>query len=110
MTDDKVQSIYLMYEKALPEEKKMLFKSALKKADDEKYDSLIGIPVKSSSATLVLSIFLGWLGVDRFYVGDVGLGVAKLIFGWFFWPLIDIFFSYKKAKEKNFQALMLNLM
>jgi TM2 domain-containing membrane protein YozV len=57
----------------------------------------------------VLSVFLGGLGVDRFVIGDVGLGVAKLLLGWItfgIWPLIDIFFCYKKAKEKNFNKLM----
>ena len=38
------------------------------------------------------SIFLGWLGVDRFYLGHVGLGIVKLLtFGGFgIWWLIDI--------------------
>ena len=42
-------------------------------------------------------------------IGDVGLGVAKLLFGWLtcgIWPLIDIFMSYKSSKEKNFNKLM----
>jgi hypothetical protein len=41
---------------------------------------------------LVLSIFLEWLGVDRFYANHVGLGLLKLFtFGAFgVWWLIDI--------------------
>lgn len=41
---------------------------------------------------LVLSITLGWLGVDRFYVGHYGLGILKLITfgGYGIWWLIDI--------------------
>ena len=27
----------------------------------------------------VLSLFLGWLGIDRFYMGRIGLGIIKLI-------------------------------
>ena len=63
----------------------------------------------SSTTTLLLSIFLGGLGVDRFYVGDVGLGIAKLLFGWItfgIWPFIDIFVSYKKARIKTFENIM----
>jgi len=41
---------------------------------------------------LLFSIFLGGLGVDRFYMGYVGTGILKLItFGGFgIWYLIDI--------------------
>ena len=42
--------------------------------------------------TLLLSIFLGCLGVDRFYLGYMGLGVVKLITagGCGVWWIIDI--------------------
>lgn len=41
---------------------------------------------------LLLSIFLGGLGVDRFYVGKIGTGIAKLITGGGcgIWWVIDI--------------------
>jgi len=47
--------------------------------------------------TLLLSIFVGALGVDRFYTGQVGLGIGKLLVtiftcgyaGWIWW-LIDV--------------------
>ncbi len=41
---------------------------------------------------LLLSIFLGWLGIDRFYLGKIGTGILKLItFGGFgIWWLIDL--------------------
>ena len=42
--------------------------------------------------TLLLSIFLGGLGVDRFYVGKTGTGLLKLLTvgGCGVWYLVDI--------------------
>lgn len=47
---------------------------------------------KSFVVAILLSFFFGSLGVDRFYLGYIGLGIVKLItFGGFgIWYLIDL--------------------
>lgn len=42
--------------------------------------------------TLLLSVIVGGLGVDRFYLGQTGLGIAKLLTcgGCGIWSIIDI--------------------
>lgn len=48
---------------------------------------------KSRLAALLLCLFLGILGIHRFYVGKVGTGIIIILtFGGFLgiWPLIDL--------------------
>ena len=56
---------------------------------------------KSPTTALLLSIFLGGLGVDRFYLGRVGLGLGKLLTagGFGVWWLIDIFLIQAAARK-----------
>lgn len=54
--------------------------------------------------TLLLSIFIGYLGVDRFYLGSIGLGILKLITcgGAGIWSIIDIVLvACGKMKDGN---------
>lgn len=50
------------------------------------------IEPKKWKTALLLSIFFGWLGVDRFYLGDIPKGLLKFITGGglYVWWLIDI--------------------
>ena len=48
-------------------------------------------PQRDWLTAVLLSFFVGFLGVDRFYLGQVGLGIAKLLTvgGCGVWALID---------------------
>ena len=48
---------------------------------------------KNHTTAILLSVFLGHLGIDRFYLGHTGLGIAKLFLSWLtfgIWWLVDL--------------------
>lgn len=64
---------------------------------------------KSFTTALLLSFFLGGLGIDRFYLGYTGLGIAKLLtFGGLgIWALIDfIMIAMRKITAADGSALV----
>lgn len=68
------------------------------------------VPVKSKSfvVTWLLSLFLGVLGIDRFYLGKIGTGVLKLLTagGFGIWAVIDLILVLVGAQRgKQGQAL-----
>ncbi len=59
---------------------------------------------KDFLTALLLSIFLGMYGVDRFYMGYIGTGILKLITfgGCGIWYIIDvILIATKNLKDAN---------
>jgi hypothetical protein len=57
--------------------------------------NLGAISPKSKDVALILAIFLGYLGVHRFYVGKIGMGLLYLFTGGLFgigwiWDIIKI--------------------
>lgn len=83
----------------------------MQEVDDEKFSLISALEYKDPMTILLVSIFVGSLGIDRFMLGDTGMGILKLltmglcgvltIVGWFT--------VQKKAKDVNFQNLMMIL-
>ena len=56
----------------------------------------------------MISILIGGLGIDRFMLGDTGLGVLKLLTGGAcgIWTIIDWFLIQGRTREQNYLKLL----
>lgn len=63
--------------------------------------------VKCQFATFMFASYLGFLGVDRFYMGSIVAGVFKLLTGGGFgiWYFVDLFVSWQQCRTKNLKKI-----
>lgn len=75
--------------------------------DDTKWPLIQTLQFKDPTVSLIVSLIGGNLGIDRFLIGDVGLGIGKLVTcgGFGIWAIIDWFMIMGATREKNMQAL-----
>ncbi|HEX3022714.1 MAG TPA: TM2 domain-containing protein [Lachnospiraceae bacterium] len=63
-------------------------------------------PIKSKTVAGILAIFFGCIGIHKFYLGKVGMGVLYLVFCWTAIPFLISFFEgirYLCMNSYNFQ-------
>ena len=96
------------YGKYFPEERFADVKTILENMSEDKQAALAMAGFKDPTIPLIISLLGGGLGIDRFYIGDTGLGVAKLLTcgGLGIWSIIDWFLIMGAVREKNFQKLL----
>jgi TM2 domain-containing membrane protein YozV len=75
--------------------------------DDSKWPMIQSLQFKDPTTSLIVSLFAGHFGVDRFMIGDTGLGVGKLLTcgGFGIWTIVDWFLILGATKEKNIQKV-----
>ncbi|AXG75286.1 TM2 domain-containing protein [Flavobacterium arcticum] len=75
--------------------------------DDSKWSMLQSVELKDPTTILIVSILAGGLGIDRFMIGDTGLGVAKLLTcgGAGIWALVDLFLIMDATRDKNMEKV-----
>ena len=107
----KVDMFLMSNQKFFPAEKMVFLREKLYSLDENQFSVVSMIELKDPTTFLLVSIFLGSLGVDRFMLKDTGMGVLKLLTGGCcgILTIIDWFSVQKKAQEKNFNDLMLML-
>ena len=107
----KVDMYIMSNQKYFPAEKIMFLKQKLYSIDEDKFSMLSAIELKDPTTILIISLFLGSLGIDRFMLKDTAMGVVKLLTGGCcgILTIIDWFSVQNKAKEMNFNNVMMML-
>lgn len=107
-------AIMMMLQNKLPKDASTLtLRDKLDKMSDAKRDEFAKAVsmqnLKSPTTGLILGILLSGAGVDRFYKGDIVLGVVKLLtlgcLG--VWIIVDLFLVHKGIRKDNLQKIML---
>lgn len=99
--------LLMVYGSKLPSASFPMVKERLEQLDDPMANMLLA-QLKDPTISLVLSILLGGYGIDRIYIGEVGLGILKLLTcgGLGVWWLIDLFLIMERTRENNLNQLM----
>lgn len=107
MDAQKVDMFIMANGKYFAEEKISFIRTKLLELDDSKWALISSLQFKSPTVALVLSIFLGGYGIDRFYIGHIGLGVGKLLTcgGIGIWAIIDWFLILGATRNENLKKL-----
>lgn len=108
MDSNKVDMFIIANQKYFPAEKMMFLKERLTAMDDSRFAIISSVDLKDPTTILLVSIFLGNLGIDRFMIGDTGMGVLKLLTAGVcgILTIVDWFIISNKTKELNFNNLM----
>ena len=103
MTQEKVDMYIMANSKYFPSESIPFIREKMLAADDGRYAMVQSVELKDPTTVIIVSVLLGSLGIDRFMLGETGMGILKLltcgVCG--ILTIIDWFTVMKKAREKN---------
>lgn len=99
-------SLFLSLKDRLPSND-LYIKDTLDRLTDSQSSRVSMVSLKDPKLGLIFGLCLGLVGVDRFYKGDILLGILKIItFGGFgIWVLVDLFLVYNGIKQDNLRKL-----
>lgn len=112
MDAQKVDMFIMAHSKHFEPHQLAMVREMLLKADDSKFMVIQSANIKDPTTMLIISILVGGLGIDRFMIGDTGLGIAKLLTcgGLGIWTIVDWFIIQSRTKEKNMEQFQYAMM
>jgi hypothetical protein len=108
MDSSKIDMYLMTNSKFFDGNKIPLIRERLLALDESRFAQLHAINLKDPTTILIVSILAGGLGIDRFMIGDTGLGIAKLLTcgGLGIWTIVDWFMIQARTREVNFERLL----
>lgn len=112
MDAQKVDMLLMNYSKFFEPFQVAAVRDMLLQADDSKFVRVQVLNLKDPTISLIISLLGGTLGIDRFFIGDTGLGVAKLLTcgGFGIWAIVDWFLIMGRTREINFEKFRMALL
>jgi hypothetical protein len=107
MEENKVDAYLMTNAKFFAPEQISMIRNKLLEAPDDILLKLHALGLKDPTTLLIVSIVAGGLGIDRFMLGETGLGIAKLLTcgGLGIWTIVDWFIIMGKTREINIEKL-----
>jgi hypothetical protein len=108
MDSSKIDMFLMTNAKFFDGNKIPLIRERLLALDESRFAHLHALNLKDPTTILIVSILAGSLGIDRFMIGDTGLGIAKLLTcgGLGIWTIVDWFMIQSRTREINFERLL----
>ena len=108
MEKQKIDFYLTVNHKYFAPEQLSILREKLLSASDERYLLLTSLELRDPSVMQIVSLMMGGMGLDRFMLHEIGMGVLKLLtlgcFG--ILMIMDWFSVQKRTKEYNFKKVM----
>lgn len=108
MDKAKVEEYIVIHKHFFADEDILYLKKYLESIDDIKWKYIISLSLQDPNTVRIVSIFAGPIGIDRFMIDDIVLGVLKTLTcgGFFIWAIIDCFIIYKATQKYNLKKII----
>lgn len=99
MSTEKANAFLMQNGKFFSSDKQMFIKDIIEKSNEDKIQRLSFNDYKDPNTIFIAA----WFGIDRFMLGQVGLGILKLVTvgGMGIWALMDLINAKKNTQEYN---------
>lgn len=107
MTKEQIDQLIAVNADKIAPEYLETIRERLKEADETSAQAVFA-SLKGTTVMFLIAFFLGSYGIDRFMLGDTGLGVAKLLTcgGCGIWTIIDWFTVGGRTRKYNAEKIL----